>query len=36
MKDQEDFQLVCGEYHNIPCLNERDDWIHALTMGAKK
>ncbi len=20
-----------GEYHYIPCLNERDDWIHALT-----
>jgi protoporphyrin/coproporphyrin ferrochelatase len=19
-----------GEYHYIPCLNERDDWIHAL------
>lgn len=19
-----------GEYHAIPCLNERDDWIHAL------
>jgi len=19
------------EYHQIPCLNERDDWIHALT-----
>ena len=20
-----------GEYHYIPCLNERDDWIHTLT-----
>ncbi len=20
-----------GEFHYIPCLNERDDWIHALT-----
>jgi len=20
-----------GEYHYIPCLNERNDWIHALT-----
>jgi ferrochelatase len=20
-----------GEYHYIPCLNERDDWLHALT-----
>ena len=19
------------DYHYIPCLNERDDWIHALT-----
>ena len=19
------------EYHNIPCLNDRSDWIHALT-----
>ena len=19
------------EYHNIPCLNDRPDWIHALT-----
>jgi ferrochelatase len=20
-----------GEFHYIPCLNERDDWIHALS-----
>ena len=20
-----------GEFHHIPCLNERNDWIHALT-----
>jgi ferrochelatase len=20
-----------GEYHYIPCLNERPDWMHALT-----
>ena len=19
-----------GEFHHIPCLNERNDWIHAL------
>jgi hypothetical protein len=35
MKDQEDFQLVGGEYHYTPCLNKRDDWMHVLTMGAK-
>ena len=29
---KEDFLLAGGgEYHYIPCLNERDDWMHALT-----
>ena len=29
---KEDFQHAGGgEYHYIPCLNERNDWIHALT-----
>jgi ferrochelatase len=29
---KEDFQHAGGgEYHYIPCLNTRDDWIHALT-----
>ncbi len=29
---KEDFQHAGGgEYHYIPCLNERGDWIHALT-----
>ncbi len=29
---KEDFQHAGGgEYHYIPCLNERDDWMHALT-----
>lgn len=29
---REDFQHAGGgEYHYIPCLNERPDWIHALT-----
>jgi len=29
---KEDFQHAGGgEYHYIPCLNERDDWVHALT-----
>jgi ferrochelatase len=29
---KEDFQHAGGgEYHYIPCLNERPDWIHALT-----
>ncbi|MBU0623015.1 MAG: ferrochelatase [Gammaproteobacteria bacterium] len=29
---KEEFQHAGGgEYHYIPCLNERDDWIHALT-----
>ncbi|HZW24696.1 MAG TPA: ferrochelatase [Gallionella sp.] len=29
---REDFQHAGGgEYHYIPCLNDRDDWMHALT-----
>ena len=29
---KEDFQHAGGgEYHYIPCLNERNDWMHALT-----
>ncbi|MBY0575369.1 MAG: ferrochelatase [Gallionellaceae bacterium] len=29
---KEDFQHAGGgEYHYIPCLNDRNDWIHALT-----
>ncbi len=29
---QEDFQHAGGgEYHYIPCLNEHNDWMHALT-----
>jgi ferrochelatase len=29
---REDFQRAGGgEYHYIPCLNDRNDWIHALT-----
>jgi ferrochelatase len=32
MEGKTDFQRAGGgEYHYIPCLNERDDWIHALT-----
>ncbi|MGB8517219.1 MAG: ferrochelatase [Gallionella sp.] len=32
MEGKEDFQHAGGgEYHYIPCLNERDDWLHALT-----
>jgi ferrochelatase len=32
MEGKEDFQHAGGgEYHYIPCLNDRDDWIHALT-----
>ncbi len=32
MEGKEDFQHTGGgEYHYIPCLNDRDDWIHALT-----
>jgi len=32
MEGKEDFlNAGGGEYHYIPCLNERDDWMHALT-----
>jgi ferrochelatase len=32
MEGKEDFQHAGGgEYHYIPCLNERGDWILALT-----
>ncbi|MDO8350884.1 MAG: ferrochelatase [Gallionella sp.] len=32
MEGKEDFQHAGGgEYHYIPCLNDRNDWIHALT-----
>ncbi len=32
MEGKEDFQHAGGgEYHYIPCLNDRDDWIHALS-----
>ena len=32
MEGKEDFQHSGGgEYHYIPCLNERNDWMHALT-----
>lgn len=32
MEGKEDFQHAGGgEYHYIPCLNDRPDWIHALT-----
>jgi len=32
MEGKENFQHAGGgEYHYIPCLNERDDWMHALT-----
>ena len=32
MEGKEDFQHAGGgEYHYIPCLNERDDWMRALT-----
>jgi protoporphyrin/coproporphyrin ferrochelatase len=32
MEGKEDFQHAGGgEYHYIPCLNERNDWLHALT-----
>jgi protoporphyrin/coproporphyrin ferrochelatase len=32
IEGKEDFQHAGGgEYHYIPCLNERDDWMHALT-----
>ncbi len=28
---QEFMRAGGGEYHYIPCLNDRDDWMHALT-----
>ena len=32
MEGREIFQHAGGgEYHYIPCLNDRDDWMHALT-----
>ena len=32
MEGKEDFQHAGGgEYHYIPCVNDRSDWIHALT-----
>ena len=32
MEGKEDFlRAGGGEYHYIPCLNERNDWMHALT-----
>jgi ferrochelatase len=32
MEGKEDFQHAGGgEYHYIPCLNQRNDWMHALT-----
>lgn len=32
MEGKHDFrQAGGGEYHYIPCLNERSDWMHALT-----
>ncbi len=32
MEGKADFQRAGGgEYHYIPCLNDRPDWIHALT-----
>jgi ferrochelatase len=32
MEGREDFQHAGGgEYHYIPCVNDRSDWIHALT-----
>jgi ferrochelatase len=32
MEGKEDFQHAGGgEFNYIPCLNERDDWMHALT-----
>lgn len=32
MEGKHDFQQAGGgEYHYIPCLNERSDWMHALT-----
>ena len=32
MEGREDFQHAGGgEYHYIPCVNDRSDWIHALS-----
>ena len=32
LEGREDFQHAGGgEYHYIPCLNDRNDWLHALT-----
>jgi ferrochelatase len=32
MEGKEDFQHAGGgEYHYIPCLNDRNDWMHAFT-----
>jgi ferrochelatase len=32
MEGREEFQHAGGgEFHYIPCLNDRDDWMHALT-----
>ena len=32
MEGKEEFQHAGGgEYHYIPCLNDRNDWMHALT-----
>jgi ferrochelatase len=32
MEGREDFQHAGGgEYHYIPCLNDRNDWMHALS-----
>ena len=32
LEGKEEFQHAGGgEYHYIPCLNDRDDWMHALT-----
>jgi len=32
IEGKEEFQHAGGgEYHYIPCLNDRDDWMHALT-----
>ena len=32
LEGKEDFQHAGGgEYHYIPCLNDRNEWIHALT-----
>jgi ferrochelatase len=32
MEGKEDFQHAGGgQYHYIPCLNDRDEWMHAFT-----